>query len=129
MEEQINNILAEVRKETAGLPENRKSAVDQYLMIVEATVYNQSKIMESYENLVKKLENQTKTCQTALDESTRREIEQLQMIMELKLQIEKRKAARAEAEKKGEKPPKEKAPKEDCETCEAYEMENQLLKE
>ena len=85
MEEQINTILTEVRKETSQLPDGRKNAVDQYLMIVEATVYNQSKIMESYESLVKKLETQVITCQSALDESTKREIEQLEMVMELKL--------------------------------------------
>ncbi|TNV75533.1 hypothetical protein FGO68_gene5389 [Halteria grandinella] len=81
--------------------------------------------MESYEGLVKKLENQVITCQSALDESTKREIEQLQMVMELKLQIEKRKAAR-QLDGTATKGPKV---KDDCETCEAYEMENQLLKE
>ena len=47
------------------------------MTIVEATIFNQSKIMQSYENLVKKLETQVTTCQAALDESTKREIEQL----------------------------------------------------
>ena len=57
MEEQISTILQEVRKESSGLSEKRRQAVDQYLMIVEATVFNQAKIMESYEGLVGKLEN------------------------------------------------------------------------
>ena len=79
--------------------------------------------MSSYDNLIKKLENQVITCQGALDESTKREIEQLSMVMELKLAIEQRKQ-----EQKGEEK-EEKEEKEECETCEAYEMENQLLKE
>ena len=92
------------------------------MTIVEATIYNQSKIMQSYETLVKKLETQVTTCQAALDESTKREIEQLQMVMELKYAIEKRKQARGG--EKGAKPEKE-----PCDTCEAYTMENELLKE
>ena len=47
--------------------------------------------MTSYEGLVKKLENQVHTCQSAVDESTKREIDQLQMIMEVKLGIESKK--------------------------------------
>jgi hypothetical protein len=58
--------------------------VDQYLSIVEATLYNQGKIMTSYEGLVKKLETQIGTCQLALDESTKRELEQLELIVKLK---------------------------------------------
>ena len=130
MEDQINTIISEVRKETTLLADDRKPLVDQYLIIVESTVVNQGKIMESYENLVKKLENQVVTCQTALDESTRREIEQLQMIMELKLQIEQRKQVRAAASaSKGDSSEKPKAEGKTCDTCEAYEMEASLLKE
>ena len=62
------------------------------------------------------------TCQAALDESTKREIEQLQMVMELKYAIEKRKQER-EGEK-GAKPEKE-----SNNLLEAYRMENELLKE
>ena len=91
-------------------------------------MYNQSKIMESYEGLVKKLETQVTTCQLALDESTKREIEQLQLIMQLKLSIEERKQQRAlkKASNGGETIEK---PKKECSTCEAYIMESDLLKE
>ena len=86
--------------------------------------------MTSYEGLVKKLENQIGTCQLALDESTKRELEQLQMIMHLKLAIEegnqakairkaKRKAARDEKEAAGIPPPEKK----ECQVCKAYIME------
>ncbi len=92
--------------------------------------------MTSYEGLVKKLENQIGTCQLALDESTKRELEQLQMILQLKLAIEegtqakairkaKRKAAQQEKEAAGEPP----AEKRECQVCKAYTMEQQLLKE
>ncbi len=75
---------------------------------------------------------QVLTCQTALDESTKREIEQLQLIMQLKLAIEERKQERAlkkvkKQEEKGEK--EAHPPKKECQTCQAYEMENSLLKE
>ena len=59
---ELDSIVTEVRKEVASLNEDRKLLVDQYLSIVEATMFNQSKIMESYEGLVKKLENQVITC-------------------------------------------------------------------
>ena len=95
MDESIETLISEVKNETATLTEDRKLIVDQYLSIVEGTMFNQSKIMESYEGLVKKLEIQVGTCQQALDESTKREIEQLQMIMELKLSIEDRKHMKA----------------------------------
>ncbi len=95
MDESIETLISEVKNETATLTEDRKLIVDQYLSIVEGTMFNQSKIMESYEGLVKKLEIQVGTCQQALDESTKREIEQLQLIMELKLKIEERKQERA----------------------------------
>ena len=125
-------IVGEVRKEICTLSEGRRDIVDQYLTIVESTMRNQGKIMESYEGLVKKLETQIGHCQVSLDESTRREIEQLQLIMECKLQIESRKknkAIKAVKEAAGEVI-EEKADKcTDCNTCEAYEMENQLLKE
>ena len=49
------------------------------------------------------------------------------MIMELKMQIEKKKAAKKEAS--GEAATTGPKVKKDCTTCEAYEMENQLLKE
>ena len=75
MEEQIGTILKAVREETDLLAEGRKGIVDQYLTIVEGTVLNQGKIMESYDGLVKKLEEQITHCQTALDSSTKREIE------------------------------------------------------
>ena len=77
MDEHLDSIVQEVRKEITTLSGDRKIVVDQYLSIVEATMFNQGKIMESYEGLVKKLETQVLTCQAALDESTKREIEQL----------------------------------------------------
>ena len=113
----------------SSLSEERKLVVEQYLSIVEATMFNQGKIMESYEGLVKKLETQVLTCQAALDESTKREIEQLEIVMQLKLAIEERKQERAlkRAHKGGEK--EAKPPKKECQTCQAYEMEGSLLRE
>ncbi len=55
-------------------------------------------------------------CQSALEESTKREIEQLQMIMELK------------AEETAEDDEDEELD-ENCRTCQAYEAENELLRE
>ena len=132
MDEQLDSIVQEVRKEITSLSGDRKIVVDQYLSIVEATMFNQGKIMESYEGLVKKLETQVLTCQAALDESTKREIEQLQLIMEVKLAIEERKQDRAlkkaiKKEESGEK--QAEPPKKECTTCQPYEMENLLLKE
>ena len=132
MDEQLDSIVQEVRKEITTLSGDRKIVVDQYLSIVEATMFNQGKIMESYEGLVKKLETQVLTCQAALDESTKREIEQLQLIMEVKLAIEERKQDRAlkkaiKKEESGEK--QAEPPKKECTTCQPYEMENLLLKE
>ena len=132
MDEQLDSIVQEVRKEITTLSGDRKIVVDQYLSIVEATMFNQGKIMESYEGLVKKLETQVLTCQAALDESTKREIEQLQLIMEVKLAIEERKQERAlkKAAKKEESGEKQaEPPKKECNTCQPYEMENLLLKE
>ena len=132
MDEQLDSIVQEVRKEITTLSGDRKIVVDQYLSIVEATMFNQGKIMESYEGLVKKLETQVLTCQAALDESTKREIEQLQLIMEVKLAIEERKQDRAlkKATKKDETGEKQaEPPKKECTTCQPYEMENLLLKE
>ena len=57
------------------LKSEKKDIVEQYLSLVESTLYNQGKIMTSYEGLVKKLETQIGTCQLALDESTKRELE------------------------------------------------------
>ncbi len=132
MDEHLDSIVQEVRKEITTLSDDRKLVVDQYLSIVEATMFNQGKIMESYEGLVKKLEIQVHTCQAALDESTKREIEQLQLIMEVKLAIEERKQDRAlnKATKKDETGEKQaEPPKKECTTCQPYEMENLLLKE
>ena len=132
MDEQLDSIVQEVRKEITTLSGDRKLVVDQYLSIVEATMFNQGKIMESYEGLVKKLETQVLTCQAALDESTKREIEQLQLIMEVKLAIEERKQDRTlkKATKKEESGEKQaEPPKKECTTCQPYEMENLLLKE
>ena len=132
MDEQLDSIVQEVRKEISTLSDDRKLVVDQYLSIVEATMFNQGKIMESYEGLVKKLEIQVLTCQSALDESTKREIEQLELIMEVQLAIEERKQDRAlkKAIKKDETGEKQaEPPKKECTTCQPYEMENLLLKE
>ena len=132
MEQQLGTILKEVRKETSYLADGRREIVDQYVTIVESTVINQGKIMESYEGLVKKLETQIGHCQLALDESTKREIEQLQLIMELRLNIEQRKQDKL-IKAKNEDQTAEKQAKsakcDDCDTCDAYEMENSLLKE
>ena len=75
-------IIGDVRKECASL--ERKPIVNSLLDIVEDTFKNQTKIINSYDALVKKLEAQIILCQKALEESTRREIEQLELIMELK---------------------------------------------
>ena len=89
--------------------------------------------MTSYEGLTKKLEIQIGTCQLALDESTKRELEQLQMIMQLKLAVEE--GNQAKAIRKAQKKAAIRAVEGDqqvpkpCTTCKAYKMENELLKE
>jgi hypothetical protein len=45
-------------------------------------------LIDSYETITKKLETQINECQSALDDSTHREMEQLQMIMQLKEQYD-----------------------------------------
>lgn len=59
-----------------------------YLEIVKETMFNQHELIDSYENITKKLETQINECQSALDDSTHREMEQLQMIMQLKEQYD-----------------------------------------
>ena len=87
--------------------------------------------MSSYEGLTKKLETQINTCQLALDESTKRELEQLQMIMQLKLAVEEASQAKAlrRAQRKAEKQQNPDESQKGCTTCKAYVMENELLKE
>ena len=70
----------------------------------------------NYEELVKKLENQLIQCQVALDESTRREIDQIKLIMEMKL---------AQVQKESEE--EEGLSKELCEQCKDNQEENKLL--
>ncbi len=71
----------------------------------------------NYEDLVKKLEAQLIQCQEALDESTKREIEQIGLIMELKIEQHTKASDKDDDDD------------EDCETCVAYEKENKLLHE
>ena len=52
-----------------------------YMEIVKETMTNQHDLIDSYETITKKLEAQIHECQSALDESTHREMEQLEMIM------------------------------------------------
>lgn len=59
-----------------------------YLDIVKETMSNQHDLIDSYENITKKLEAQIHECQSAIDESTQREMEQLEMIMQLKEQYD-----------------------------------------
>ena len=60
-----------------------------YLGLVKDTMGNQHKIINSYESITRKLEAQINECQDALEDSTKREHEQLEMIMELKEQHDK----------------------------------------
>ena len=135
MEDQLQTILEEVRNQALPLQKDRKEIVEQYLLIVEATLLNQGKIMTSYEGLTKKLETQIGTCQLALDESTKRELEQLQMIMQLKLAVEEANQAKAirrvqrKAAIKAVEGEQETAGPKACTTCKAYKMENELLNE
>ena len=114
MADEIVSIIACVRKETHG-DEEKVGLVNSYLDIVEQTVQSQHQIITNYEELVKKLELQITQCQIALDESTKREIEQISLIMELKLAN-----ATKDADEDDDK---------ECETCQAYEKENELLTE
>ncbi len=59
-----------------------------YLDIVKETMTNQHDLIDSYEIITKKLEAQINECQSAMDESTQREMEQLEMIMQLKEQYD-----------------------------------------
>ncbi|CDW78163.1 UNKNOWN [Stylonychia lemnae] len=113
MADEICSIITAVRNEQTD--PDRSGLVNSYLDIVEQTVTSQHQIILNYEELVKKLENQLITCQQALDESTKREIEQIGLIMEMKM-------ASAKAHLDGGKDSDQ-----ECETCEAYEQENKLL--
>eukprot|EP00347_Sterkiella_histriomuscorum_P007564 403348432 len=113
MADEICSIISAVRKEQSD-PE-KAGLVNTYLDIVEQTVTSQHQIIVNYEELVKKLEVQLVQCQGALDESTKREIEQIGLIMEFKM---------TQAMKDGDD---EDEHDKDCETCDAYEKENQLL--
>lgn len=86
-----------------------------YLDILKETLGSQHKIITSYESITKKLEAQISECQDALEDSTKRETEQLQMIMDLKGQLDKI----------GDEDESDS----DCETCANYEEENELLRE
>lgn len=92
-----------------------------YMEIVKETMENQHKIIVSYEGITKKLEAQINECQGAMDDSTKRETEQLQLIMSLKEQYDKL------GKKEGEEG--EEDDEDDCDLCEAYEDENSLLRE
>jgi hypothetical protein len=46
-----------------------------YLEIVKETMSNQHDLIDSYETITKKLEAQIHECQSAIDESTQREME------------------------------------------------------
>ena len=62
------------------------------------------------------MEAQISECQEALDESTKREVEQLEMIMTLKEHYDKLEEGEEEDD-------------EDCEKCEEHETENEMLRE
>ena len=86
-----------------------------YLEILRETLDNQHKIVDSYESITKKLEAQINECQDALEDSTKREMEQLQLIMELKDQYDN---LGDDDDSDGE-----------CKVCSSYEEENELMRE
>lgn len=120
MVDEVLSIVDEIQQQCAKdplFPEEPKMRVAMYLEIVKETMDNQHKIIDSYEGITKRLEAQITESQSALEDSTRREMEQLQMIMELKEQYDELGTGSAIAES------------EDCEACEGYEEENALLRE
>lgn len=113
MADEIKQIITAVRDEL--VPNDRTPIVNSYLDIVESTIDSQHQIIMNYEELVKKLENQIIQCQQALDESTKREIDQIKLIMELKLQLA---SQGQDDDEEGQKP---------CSLCKDIVEENQLL--
>ena len=118
MVEEVISILADIdtqcSKDDSFAPANRER-VAMYLDIVKDTMANQHTIIDSYETITKKMEAQIHECQEALDESTKRELEQLELIVKLKDQHDALNDSDADDE--------------DCDKCNEFEEENQILRE
>ena len=121
MVEEVISILADIdtqcSKDDSFAPANRER-VAMYLDIVKDTMANQHTIIDSYETITKKMEAQISECQEALDESTKRELEQLELIVKLKDQHDALNDSDGEDDQD-----------EDCDKCNEFEEENQILRE
>ena len=120
MVEEVIGIIGDIQNLSSadeGLSDGQKQKIGMYLEILRDTLENQSKIVESYEGITKKLEAQINECQDALEDSTQRETEQLQLMMELKEQYDKL-GGGADSDDD-----------DDCAHCEQYEQENEVLRE
>jgi hypothetical protein len=120
MVEEVVEIIEDISRtcgaDIGGLNEAQKHKVAMYLEIVRDTLVSQGSIVDSYEGIAKKLEAQIAQCQDALDESTRRETDQLAMILSLKAQYDKLDPNRDDDG-------------DECEVCENFEEENAKLRE
>ena len=110
MVEEVISILADIDTQCAkddGFSHANRERVNMYLDIIKDTMTNQHTIIDSYETITKKMEAQIHEVQEAMDESTKRELEQLEMIVKLKEQHDALKDSDGEDNSEDE----------DCEKC------------
>jgi hypothetical protein len=87
MVEEVSSLIDDIQtscNQDADLEEDQKQRIAMYMEIVKDTMESQHKIIMSFEGITKKLEKQIEDSQQALDESTKRETEQLELIIKLK---------------------------------------------
>lgn len=80
MVEEVSSLIDDIQtscNKDEDLDEGQKQRIAMYMEIVKETMENQHKIIISYEGITKKLETQINECQSAMDDSTNRETEQL----------------------------------------------------
>lgn len=117
MVEEVISIISDIDNQCSkdsDFSDANRERVGMYMDILKETMTNQHTIIESYELITKKLESQIAECQAALDDSTKREMDQLELIVKLKEQHD---ALRDDDDS------------DYCEECEAYEQENEVLRE
>ena len=122
MVEEVIQIISEIDSQIASDPtfeSSRRAKIGMYLEIVKESMSNQHDLIDSYEAITKKLEAQIHECQSAIDESTQREMEQLEMIMQLKEQYD---AFKADDDGDSDE-------EDNCQVCNRYEEENGIIRE
>ena len=122
MVEEVISIISDIDthiSQDPGFSDANRQKVAMYMDIVKETMQNQHELIDSYETITKKLEEQITECQAAIDESTTRETEQLEMIMQLKEQYDKLK----------EEEDDDDTDEDDCPICDKFEEQNQALRD